>query len=513
MSTDLENLSEFHAFKEFSKLPAGFQLAGYAALIVKYKLQVPAPDNLSAIGNKHNKEQIGRWQILTPRHFPKDSLHGHLVFALKYEGLNLIILKTLFELLNQDQIINVIKAKPTSSYGRRIWFLYEWLLEVKLEIDDAKLGSYVSLVNPSLQYCGPSRSSTRHRVHNNLPGTHGFCPMVRRTQKLDAFRKLKLSDQAEIVALKTRTDLLKRASSFLLLEDSKASFFIENESPPRNRIERWGRIIGDAGKNSLTIEDLEYKQSIVLEDSRFDKLGCRTEGGFVGRHDRHTREPVPVHISAKHQDVEPLLSGLIATNELLKHNDFDAILAASIIAFGFVFIHPFADGNGRIHRYLIQHVLAEKNFTRENLTVPVSYVILNRLSEYRQTLEHYSSKILDLINWRPTKSHNIEVLNETIDLYRYFDATNQAEFLYDCIAETLNEVLPEEIDYLVKYDEFYDIIQEYIDFPDRLFSLLVIFLRQNNGKLSKRALSKEFSELTEKEVAWIESEYQKVFGT
>lgn len=513
MTSHQENLNKLYACKEYSKLPIGFQLAGYAALIVKYNLKVPEPDSLSVIGTKHNKELIGQWRIFTPRHFPEDSLFGHLVFALKYEGINLFVLKTLFRSLKQEQIIDIITSKPTSSYGRRIWFLYEWLLEVKLEIDDAQLGSYVSLVNPSLQYCGPSQSSTRHRVHNNLPGTQGFCPMVRRTEKLEVLRKLKLSDLAETVTRNTSTDVLKRASAFLLLEDSKASFIIENESPPRNRIERWGKIIGDAGKNPLTIENLEKKQSVVLEDSRFVNLGCRTEGGFIGRHERHTREPVPVHISAKHQDVETLLSGLIATNELLKNSEFDAILAAAIVAFGFVFIHPFADGNGRIHRYLIQHVLAEKKFTHESLTLPVSYVILNRLSEYRDTLEHYSSKVLGMIEWKPTKTHNIEVLNDTIDLYRYFDATNQAEFLYDCVSETLNEVLPEEIDYLVKYDELYDVIQDYIDMPDRVFSLLVIFLRQNNGKLSKRALSKEFSKLTEKEVAWIETEYQNTFGT
>ena len=58
------------------------------------------------------------------------------------------------------------------------------------------------------------------------------------------------------------------------------------------------------------------------------------------------------HSSARWQDVEQLIQRLIATHLILKDADFDAILAASMIAFGFVFIHPFEDGNGRIHRYL-----------------------------------------------------------------------------------------------------------------------------------------------------------------
>ena len=31
--------------------------------------------------------------------------------------------------------------------------------------------------------------------------------------------------------------------------------------------------------------------------------------------------------------------------------------------------------------------------------------------------------------WRPTPERNVEVLNQTADLYRYFDCTEEAEFL------------------------------------------------------------------------------------
>ncbi len=100
----------------------------------------------------------------------------------------------------------------------------------------------------------------------------------------------------------------------------------------------------------------------------------------------------------------------------------------TIIAFGFVFIHPFEDGNGRIHRYLFHHVLAEKEFLPRGLIFPVSVVILERIEEYRKTLEHFSKPRLGLIEWRSTEKNNVEVLNDTLDLYRYFDATKQAEF-------------------------------------------------------------------------------------
>ena len=59
--------------------------------------------------------------------------------------------------------------------------------------------------------------------------------------------------------------------------------------------------------------------------------------------------------------------GLLETNSKLLDDEIDAVLSATIIAFGFVNIHPFVDGNGRIHRYLVHHILAKKSFSLEIL--------------------------------------------------------------------------------------------------------------------------------------------------
>ena len=146
MKTYHKSLHELHAFQKYTELAPGSSLAGYAALIAKQNLKVPPPDYLCSIGSKHKKELVGRWQIFTPRHRPDDSLNGHPTFALKYEGVNLIVLKSLFLSLEVDQIIHIVVSRPTSSYSRRIWFLYEWLLETKLDIPDATQGSYMALV-------------------------------------------------------------------------------------------------------------------------------------------------------------------------------------------------------------------------------------------------------------------------------------------------------------------------------------------------------------------------------
>lgn len=49
--------------------------------------------------------------------------------------------------------------------------------------------------------------------------------------------------------------------------------------------------------------------------------------------------------------------------------------------------------------------------------------------------------------------------------------------------------------------------------PGRLVDLLIRFMRQNDGKLSKRARGKEFSALTDEEVQAIEIKYEQIFLT
>ncbi|WP_284282246.1 Fic family protein [Limnobacter litoralis] len=499
-------------FHEFPLLPQGSTLAGYSALIQAHQLKVAAPDFLCAIGPKHQLLTLGTWKLFTPRHRPADTLYGHLTFALKYEGIDLQVLSALFRTLQADSITKLVLAEPTGSYSRRIWFLYEWLSGKILPISDAASGNFVDLINSKLQYPGPARDSKRHRVRNNLPGNQAFCPIIRRTEKLDELINQNLSALAAEQIGKTHADLMSRAAAFLLLKDSKASYSIEGESPPHNRLTRWGNVIAQAGQRKLSIDELEFLQTEVIPDHRFIIPGLRMEGGFVGEHDRVTGMPLPDHISAKAEDLEFLIEGMLKTYFMLLSSNYNPVLIATLLAFGFVFIHPFEDGNGRIHRYLIHHALAETAFVPKGLVFPVSAVILDRIELYKKVLEHFSKRRLGLIEWRPTAQNNIEVLNNTLDLYRFFDATEQAEFLFDCVAETVKTTLPEEVTYLGKHDQLNAFIKNYIDMPDRKVDLLIRFLHQNAGSFSKRAISKEFAALSAEERQAIESRYQAIFG-
>jgi Fic family protein len=487
-------------------------LVGYGAIIQAFRLKVPLPKVLSAVAPSHRKYSTESWNIYTPRYLPEYSIVGHLTFALKYEGVDLAVLSAFFKKIKKQQIIEIVKNEPTGRYSRLIWFFYEWLTEEKIaELPDATIGNFVMALDPESYYVGPAVISKRHRVKNNLPGVKNFCPLVRKTAKLEKYISQNLKNLAHEKTKSVHPDILTRAAAFLLLKDSRASFAIEGEQPGKNRAEKWGKAICKAGQASLTPQELERLQNIVIEDTRFVKMGFRKEGGFIGVHDRLTSSPIPDHISARWQDVEILINGLIETDERLRKSEIDPIIAATIIAFGFVFMHPFEDGNGRIHRYLIHHVLNEHGFAPDGIIFPVSAAILNSIREYKNVLEAYSKARLDLVEWRPTANGNVEVLNETIDLYRYFDATQQAEFLYDCVYKTIAEILPEEVLYLERYDKMKTAINERFDMPDYLVDLLIRFLEQNGGKLSNRAKEKEFKALSEEEILELEKIYGDIF--
>ena len=417
----------------------------------------------------------------------------------------------MFEKVSVEEITTLIADEPTGQYSRKIWFLYEWLMDTKLALPDLTVGNYIDLVDETLQFGGSRESSKRHRVRNNLPGVREFCPLVRRTPLLEKFIQLDLSEQIKAIIGKIHPDVMARTAAFLLLKDSKASYAIEGERPPQNRAQRWGRAIGQAGQKPINKEELIRLQQIVIDNPRFTRMGWREQGGFIGGHDRRYGTPIPNHISAAWQDIHSLMDGLIAVDQKLEMDStFDAVLAAAVIAFGFVFIHPFVDGNGRIHRYLIHHVLSRKEYVSKRIIFPVSAIILERLDEYRNILESFSVPRLDLVEWKATADNNVEVLNDTVDLYRYFDATKQVEFLYRCVQQTIEKTIPEEVSYLEKYDLMKEYMDNHFDMPDRTVALLVRFLEQGKGKLSERAKAGEFQALTETEIEAIENKYQEV---
>ena len=312
MNATTKPINNFHD----RSLPEPATPVGYGHLIDKHGLEVPLPKRLTAIAERHHPKSTDDWQLLTPRHFPGESLQSQLEFALKWEGIDLGVLATLFRNVSDAAIAEIVRSKPTGSYSRRLWFLYEWLTGTELDVSSPGKVRSVPVVNPKQQVGLTDRErSSRHKVINNLPGTAAFCPLVRQTESIVAFQAKRLDEHARQVIGRIPEGFLARAAAQLLLSDSRSSFDIEGERPSPKRAQRWGKAIGKAGSRPLSIEELGHLQSVVIGDSRFVELGLRTEGGFIGDHDRLSQRPLPDHIIARARDLEDLLNGVIAFGE------------------------------------------------------------------------------------------------------------------------------------------------------------------------------------------------------
>jgi hypothetical protein len=486
-------------------VPDGTRLAGWAALVQALALRGPVrrPSCVSEQHVRGSHREEGAWTVFDKRYWPGDTFADHLAFALRHEDIDLLILKRVFETVPQAEVEAIVRAAPTGIPARRAWYLYEILTGRTLDVDDARGAAAIDLLEPDAYFTGKPRLSKRHRVRDNLLGTGRFCPVIRRTKALSEFLALDLAAKARDTVGRTGAHLVARAASFMLLADSRASFEIEGERPPRNRLERWGRAVLQAGKNRLTLDEIIRLHRVLIDDTRFVRSGLRADGVFLGERDHHG-DPLPEFIGARPDNLDDLMSGLLEANDRMRDDGIDPVLKATATAFGFVYVHPFQDGNGRMHRCLIHHVLAERKFTPPGMVFPVSSVMLDRIDDYRATLHAHSGPLMPFIEWRPTPERNVEVLNETADLYRYFDCTGEAEFLYACVRRTVEQDLPREIDYLRHHDEAIRRIMDAVEMPDRVAENLVMFIRQNNGILSKKRREGEFKKLRDEEVTLIE---------
>lgn len=486
-------------------VPIGTRLVGAAALIYEFGVAAPLrrPGCVTEQHVRGSRRDQNGWSLFDKRYWPGDDFAAHLEFFLKHEDADFLILKRIFDTAPQAEIENIVRAAPTAIHMRRAWYLFETLTGRTLDVPDAPRVNAADLLDPKAYFTGTPRFSKRHRVRDNLLGAGRYCSIIRRTETLERFLALDLAARARDTVGRTGGHLVARAASFLLLADSRASFQIEGERPPRSRLERWGRAVLQAGKNKLTLDEIIRLHGVLIEDTRFVRAGLRPDGVFLGERD-HLGDPLPEFIGARAEDLPDLMDGMLEANDRMRDDGLDPVLQAAATAFGFVHVHPLEDGNGRLHRCLIHHVLAERRFTPTGMVFPVSSVMLDRIDDYRTTLQAHSGPLMPFIEWRPTPERNVEVLNDTADLYRYFDCTHAAEFLYACVRRTVEEDLPREIEYLRRHDQAMQRIMEAVEMSDRLAENLVMFIRQNRGTLSNNRREGEFRQLRDDEVVLIE---------
>lgn len=485
---------------------------GYSYLIRRYDLQALPLSQEAALtttikGRKIRQQGGRQLALFEPKYQPKDNLQGHLQFALRYEGVNLQVLALLFVQTGEQELTEWITNSPESRYARVACFLYEWLTEKTLPVKNPvpSQAKYVWVANETLQLVFPhGERQERFRVRNNLPGTRNFCPTVLMTKYLQEMVSTDLRRTILTILEKYDQGLLRRAVAYLYLKETQSSFEVEREKPSPQKAKRFADLLRQADTPTPLTEQrlVELQQAVI--DPRFHEFTWRTQQNWLGQ-DLGYRQQVDF-VPPRPADVPDLMTGLLVLVEEFQNQGDgsivmspDPVIMAAVIAFGFVFIHPFMDGNGRIHRYLIHDILAKAGFTPTGIVLPVSAVILANLDDYISTLEHFSSAVNSRTNFDPEQP-DIQATGNDPVYFQFPDLTAQTEFLYRSLDRTVTEDLKQEIDFLLGFDRARKTLNDLLDWPDHSLELFIRAVRNNNYELSQNKRKSHFLWMSEEEI-------------
>jgi hypothetical protein len=335
-------------------------------------------------------------EYFLPSARPADTLAGHLSFALKHEGVHLEFLTRLFDVAPQAELEAWITLEPTGQYARRAGFFYEYLTGQQLHFKGVPAGNYVAALDENdFLVATEAINNPRWRVRDNLPGTRNYCPLVRRTVRVQQAEQYSCRQHLADLELEFGADLLQRSTVWLTIKESRASFAIEHEEHQHDRVKRFATVMeqrcGQVGE-PLSDDALIELQAQIL-GPRATRYGLRRSPVFVGEVDRMKEV---VHYIAPHwTDVPALLSGLRAF--AARTLGASSVVRAAVLSFGFVYIHPMSDGNGRMSRFLINDVLRRDQAIAAPFILPVSATIASTAISrrgYDRVLELFSRPLM-----------------------------------------------------------------------------------------------------------------------
>ena len=450
----------------------------------------------------------GRLEQIFPQSYAvTDDPLEHVVFSLKYEGTDLLLLQAIFSKLPAKQVGAFVRSQSTGIYARKIGFLYEFLTGKALPLGKTTIGgNYVLLLDDGAQITAEPRNVPRWRIRDNLPGTPDFCPTIRLTPALAKKLKTDWGAKARAALKNTPRPLLARALGYFYAKETRSSFLIEREEPGAGKQERFIAALREAGGTAAARESLAPARLVELQnkivDPRYREAAFRTVQNYVG-------ETLPDFSERVHYVCPPpaqagtLWQGVVECAQRLE--SAPPLAQAAAVAFAFVFIHPFLDGNGRIHRFLLQDTLARRRLLPGGLLVPISASILADLPAYDRALEAFSRPLLARADYQVERDRSLTLRNgaELLPHWRYPDLTAQTEYLHTVLEHAISSI-PAEVDFLRKHDAARAAIAGIVDLPARKLDTLLVLLRENSGRLSKRKRG-HFAELTDDELKRIES--------
>ncbi|MDF2461878.1 MAG: Filamentation induced by cAMP protein Fic [Ramlibacter sp.] len=461
--------------------------AGYAHLIERHSLSClrPAvPAEVKPVTRIVRSDD----EFLVPRHVapaPDAPTVEHLLFALRYEGLDLAVIDALAAAgaLTAAQVREANLATPMGAFARKLGFAWELVTGQEIQ-DVAPLGGYADMFDPELYYTGarPQRN-VKWRVDFNGLGVPAYCPVIRRTAELDRLLQRDLIAEVHEFAQAARDQgVLDRILSWAYLDETKSSFEIEGEDPPLDKQQAFAAVLKNAhDAGAINEQYLVELQNLIITNPLWREAAYRGEQNWLARGGRGAAQvryvpPAPGALPALMAGLEQMCNAPQADNPLLH---------ATLCSFGFVYLHPFMDGNGRLSRFLFHHALCVKRALPDGLILPVSIAMHRNEQGYLQALESFSRQARQFWDVRWIDGNNFDFTARCRDsVYRYWDATAQAEFSVRMAAQAMDVDLLGEAHYLASFDRAFKALDRKLDLPAPLLHKLIVMCQEQRGVVS-----------------------------
>ncbi|MFW6130132.1 MAG: Fic family protein, partial [Atribacterota bacterium] len=394
-----------------------YQLAGFSYFMDKYSVDAPYCRRIMCISRaqKNSMDKVRNIElvILNNRYRLKQEDVPNLVFVLKHETVDLIFLRNILKRINKKDLKNYIENNMSGKYAKKIYFLYEYLLNKELEIKDEMKGAYIDILEDDRYFTAKRIKFKKYKINDNFLGNRNFNPIVRKTQYIVKMISKDFSEKINKILSDTGEDILSRAVDFLYKKETKSSYKIENETAPKNKIEIFIELLKYA-------KDMEYldkdnltaiQNEIVLSKDKEDKDYYTKRQNYVGSY--RNRKPIIHFIAARPKDKHNLMKGLLGSNKRMKESGTNPFIRAAVISYGFVFIHPFSDGNGRLHRFIIHSILKSSGIVPKEIIIPISANMLNNPHRYNESLGNFSKPLMRKISYKLDENEEITVKGET----------------------------------------------------------------------------------------------------
>ena len=416
---------------------------------------------------------------------PPGDVLAHVLFALKHEGTNLQVLAQAMPHVPVDALQAALRQTPNGRYVRVLAYLWEAFMGQRLADQPEVAGRYVDVFDPAHYVTGPAQRDARWRVNFNGLGSLRYCATVRRTPAIAQGMAANRLERTAAFLAGLGPAVLDRALAWAYLHETEDSYAIEHEKPTQDKARAFVQLLKMAHEGRPLTEDyLAELQSSTVSHPLDKAAEFRTQQNWLRGPGRGA---MGVTYVPPWPDVLPQLMQEWMHFANAAPSQLDPIVAASVVSFGFVFLHPFMDGNGRLSRFLFHKALCASGRLPKGQLLPVSVAMKRHEAEYLAALQSYSRPARERVQvtWIDEGEYLFDFKTDDA-IYRFWDATPCVEFGFAMAEQALNVDLKQETVFLAEFDAVTRRVNEQLDIRNNDLATLTIICLDNGGVIPNK---------------------------